>query len=453
MNCYEEALKEIGDLSYSIAEAMVTKWINPPAASDTEDHSDAPTSPDTRETHAQRSESRPRRAHVTLSEAWEAVAEEVGALPVYASPSSDGTPLYVVPGAQGPQSGIFVEERARSLAVIRGGEETVFPHEMGRTGKYTPSDEEYRQASALIGPVDGENVTFLFHENAAPCIRAIHRGLCSADRRHRSAVRKAFAAVWQQMHGSGREYTVVPIARPVPLGMCAVELKREPETQDGMRMFHVPRDYWQFGQPIFNRTRLIFEPGRTVLVGANGTGKSTLMRAMEDQLKKAKISVRRFDSQGNDSAHNLMEMFQFQGNVAGLAETATSSEGEKMNIGLLRFVGNLRQLIEQAGDECWILLDGLDSGYSIDNVIEWKHLLKLIERDAEEKSVRLYVVWTANTYEAAAGERCLDPKTGKYVEFDSYDQYRDFIIASRRRKDKRDGAGECAFLAWEQESN
>lgn len=44
------------------------------------------------------------------------------------------------------------------------------------------------------------------------------------------------------------------------------------------------------------------------------------------------------------------------------------------------------------------------------------------------------------------GEKCLEPKTAKTMKFGSYEEYRDFIIGSRRRKDRRDGvSGDDAF--------
>ena len=87
--------------------------------------------------------------------------------------------------------------------------------------------------------------------------------------------------------------------------------------------------------------------------------------------------------------------------------------------------------------ERWILLDAADSGYSVDNVVDLKELLKIIIEDGRSMGVAVYIVVSANEYEMAAGEQCFDVNTGKYLTFKDYGDYRKYILESRKRKDKR----------------
>lgn len=56
---------------------------------------------------------------------------------------------------------------------------------------------------------------------------------------------------------------------------------------------------------------------------------------------------------------------------------------------------------------------------------------------AAAKGIELYIVVSANAYELAAGENCFDVIGGKYVRFGGYDEYRKFVLKSRKEKDKR----------------
>ena len=83
-------------------------------------------------------------------------------------------------------------------------------------------------------------------------------------------------------------------------------------------------------------------------------------------------------------------------------------------------------------------MDAVDSGYSIDNVIELKDLLHMIIDDAKNNGIELYIIVSANEYELAADEACLDVTNGKYLKFDNYESFRSFIIKSRKKKNARE---------------
>jgi hypothetical protein len=84
-----------------------------------------------------------------------------------------------------------------------------------------------------------------------------------------------------------------------------------------------------------------------------------------------------------------------------------------------------------------LLFDAVDSGMSVDAVIEIKALFDTMMQDAAKMGIELYLIISANEYELARGSQCFDVNTGKYLTFADYEEYRDFIIKSRMKKEVR----------------
>lgn len=138
-----------------------------------------------------------------------------------------------------------------------------------------------------------------------------------------------------------------------------------------------------------------------------------------------------------------------------------SSEGENISLNLSKIASKLRKFVEtgdngdrfnalaktlalkddneenNVSNERWILLDAMDSGYSIDNVIEMKDFFDLVIKDAKEFGIELYIVISSNEYELAHESKCFDVMEGKYIQFASYEDYKKFILRTREKKDKR----------------
>ena len=88
--------------------------------------------------------------------------------------------------------------------------------------------------------------------------------------------------------------------------------------------------------------------------------------------------------------------------------------------------------------ELWFLFDGIDSGFSIDNIIDFKkQLIPLVTENNAEKDI--YFIISANVYEFAREENCFDVINGKYITFSDYEDYRSFILKSKEEKLKRYG--------------
>ena len=219
-----------------------------------------------------------------------------------------------------------------------------------------------------------------------------------------------------------------------------------------MREFETYTSYDNLSRRLFRCRKFQIKEGLTVLVGANGAGKSTTLSMIRRNLNKNKIPVVTYDNfteggrdgTGSYLAHGDMERF---------ATSMSSSEGENILISMGNFVENgLRKFIktgivkrhwfsmdedeEIISNERWILLDAVDSGLSINNIIYLKDFLKSIISDAEQMGKEVYIVVSANTYELASNENCFDVWKRKYVTFESYDDYKKFILCSGERKEK-----------------
>lgn len=191
---------------------------------------------------------------------------------------------------------------------------------------------------------------------------------------------------------------------------------------------------------LFNSSDITIEPGLTVLVGCNGSGKSTLLRFLYNSLSSDVIPVIMYNDtvEGRDAARSKS---MFDGNYDTFAALANSSEGECVCINLnnkLYEIGQfVRKHINNGKSEIWILLDAVDSGVSIDNIIDLKDVCYQIILDCKDAPTDVYIVVSANSYELCNLTDCLDVRTGKYITFKSYDDYRNFIRESRYYKEKR----------------
>lgn len=201
------------------------------------------------------------------------------------------------------------------------------------------------------------------------------------------------------------------------------------------RTFKIPsRDYYNEGEIIFLKKQATIKQGLTVLVGYNGAGKSTLLQILKSELDENEVKYISFDNV-IDSGSRSRERAGFYGDVQFIATSLCSSEGENiiLNMGNVahRIATHIRK--NENEKELWILLDAVDSGLSIDNVIDLKDLFSLIIDDNKNKDI--YIIISANEYELAREEQCFD--VCNYITFKDYVDYRNFIIKSRKRKDER----------------
>ena len=126
------------------------------------------------------------------------------------------------------------------------------------------------------------------------------------------------------------------------------------------------------------------------------------------------------------------------GDVSRSATLMSSSEGEVILVNMGNCAGEIGKFAKENCNEkeLWILLDAIDSGLSIDNIVDMKkYLFDTIIKHNPNKDV--YIIVSANEYEMCNGENCFDTYSGKYIHFNNYDEYRQFILESKGIKDKR----------------
>ena len=180
------------------------------------------------------------------------------------------------------------------------------------------------------------------------------------------------------------------------------------------------------------------KPGITILTGCNGSGKTTILNEIEYKYANNN-KYKLFTWNGLVDKKYAKDTALESGEMSLLASLAFSSEGEEIdiNIGVLaRTIG--RFVAANEDKDLIILLDALDSGLSIDNIVEIKTFFKdMLIPDIEKMGHNCYVLIPANEYEMARGERCVDARTGKELIFGDYEEYRNYILKSRKVKDKR----------------
>lgn len=190
-----------------------------------------------------------------------------------------------------------------------------------------------------------------------------------------------------------------------------------------MREFKI-NDYYN----IYKNTEFAFEPGVSCLVGRNGSGKTTLLQEIKRTLEKENVPCFMYDNYKQGGA-NAMDKYAFHGDMELLATAFSSSEGERIIVNYgqtLKNIGSfVRKSVVGGAKEIFILLDALDSGLSINNIREIKSVFKLIIKDA--KASDIYIIFSANAYEMAKGEKCIDVSTGEKITFTDYENYAELI--------------------------
>lgn len=222
------------------------------------------------------------------------------------------------------------------------------------------------------------------------------------------------------------------------------------------------KDPYDVGFTVCKEKEMIFNPGLTVLVGCNGSGKTTTLRNIEEECKEMKVPCHLYDnlSKGrNSSFDDYFSGFGTDKDFEDGIKIFLSSEGESIGINVSK-QGRLYKeffkegIIKDASyrfEEIFdfkhhkgvldnrrvLLFDAVDSGLSVDMVIEMKEYFKKVIEGAQINEYELYIIASANEYELCSRESCFDVTTGKYITFEDYSEYKNFILNSRTKKVKR----------------
>lgn len=206
------------------------------------------------------------------------------------------------------------------------------------------------------------------------------------------------------------------------------------------RTFKVPKAPYDEGDNIYNKGTFTFNSGVTVLVGCNGSGKSTLLRHLEHKLQDDKdvlcVSYNNLAQGGSNSVKDFL--WNNQTRFAASVMTGSEGEGIITNIGVVaNKIGTLVRSNQSNNKPLFVLFDAIDSGLSVDNVVDIKEYLfkTILEDNANKRDV--YIICSANGYEMCNGENCFDVQNVRYVNFKTYNAYKKFILKSAEIKAKR----------------
>lgn len=188
--------------------------------------------------------------------------------------------------------------------------------------------------------------------------------------------------------------------------------------------------------PVFNKNNVKLLPEITVLVGPNGAGKTTFMNQILEGEKAGNYAVFNYSNYRQGGSTGTQAFLQ-QGNLEALANSVFCSEGEQLFAIWAYNLDKLGQFMlkHKKTKDVIILLDACDSGLDIDGMIRIKDFFRNFPIK-ERKNLNTYVIIATNAYEFAQSERCLDVTELEYIKFDSYAEYKTFIL-KRAKKNNR----------------
>ena len=188
---------------------------------------------------------------------------------------------------------------------------------------------------------------------------------------------------------------------------------------------------------IYKKSNIEINPGVTILTGCNGYGKTTLLQTMKSTLQSSKIPVIYYSNETEGGSNAISER-AFYNDYVTVATLMQSSEGEQIYINLGNIASKIGKFVHEhkKDKELWILFDAIDSGLSIDNLLEInEYLFRTILEDTINKEV--FIICSTNTYELCRNNPCFDVYSGEYIEFKDYEEYKKYILKCREQKDKR----------------
>ena len=201
---------------------------------------------------------------------------------------------------------------------------------------------------------------------------------------------------------------------------------------------------------LYKKKEIEIRDGLTILCGCNGIGKTTLLNNIKEILEDENIPVISFDNL-HDGGNNARSKAGFHGDFGFLGTSLCSSEGENIMMNMNKLASKLGFFVkygkerqyekDNTSKERWVLLDAIDSGFSVDNVIDIKeNLLKFMLEN--NMGANIHIVVSANEYEMANGEQCFDVFNGEYITFDNYEEYKQMILESKKNKQRREKENE-----------
>lgn len=183
------------------------------------------------------------------------------------------------------------------------------------------------------------------------------------------------------------------------------------------------------------------KPGYTCIVGPNGTGKTTMLEQIKDYCKSRnnEFIMLSYDNL-RDGSNRQYGKFLDHGRFEMIANLTSSSEGEGIVINLGEFAtscGKATAKAIESNKKLVILLDGIDSGTSIDKIYSFKdYFVKTILDHCYSNGVEVYIISTANSYAMVEdGVDCIIASNARHRKFRGYKDFKRFILNNRKYKE------------------
>lgn len=218
---------------------------------------------------------------------------------------------------------------------------------------------------------------------------------------------------------------------------------------------------YEKGDIVFLKGSVKIPEGLTVITGCNGSGKSTLLDIIEKRYKGNDDWYIVSHREKEEGRGNSVSSYLYMGDYRAIASVFSASEGEAVfrnyankvyqevaafrdtkianrnpeDIGLFRY----KYIRMDKAKNLLVILDGIDSGVSLDMTIDIKNFLHTILEDLHTRipEVPVYILVSSNSWEFCEGERCLDARSLNFKKFSTYEEYRKYILDSRKKKEHR----------------
>ena len=61
----------------------------------------------------------------------------------------------------------------------------------------------------------------------------------------------------------------------------------------------------------------------------------------------------------------------------------------------------------------------------------------VVNNEKKAHGIDVYMIFSANSFELARGQNCFDIYECKYIAFDDYEEYKKYILSTKKLKEKR----------------